>query len=317
MFGHRIQVTHIALTIPLICFMFLHLGPSTSLLISIRRFISLKYPERLSNTSEVFNMINTISFVLVAIYHLSFMLISTFWDLGQINFIQQCLGEPEPTSNVSTFQKWTCYSKSARIKSSDFRADSCTSFTKLDFEETRTKTLSFQALMLGVTIVPILILQAATILLNLINTRLVNKMTAQVNPSVSNQNRARDHIAKRAIYINLLFLMSYIVYSGIIGKGFDWDLETKVMVVTIPCNISIAIQNPIITRLAFRVNQRIQRNTIEDRRQAEINEALRKREERQRSNQMRNSSTTRVNPEIPTVSRRVQKLEESMTKVEV
>ena len=108
-----------------------------------------------------------------------------------------------------------------------------------------------------------------------------------------------------------------VVYSGIIGKGFDLDLEMKVIVVTIPCNISIAIQNLIITRLAFRVNLGVRRNTVEDRRQAEINEALRKREARQHSNQIRNSSTTQVNPEIPTVSRRVQKLENSMVKVEV
>ena len=170
--------------------------------------------------------------------------------------------------------------------------------------------------MVRVTIFPILILQAATIGFDLINTRLVREMTTQVNPSVRNQNKARDHIAKRAIYINLLFLMTYIVYSGIIGKGFDWDLEMKVMVVTIPCSISIAISNSIITRLAFRVNQRIQRNTVEDRRQGEINDALRKREARQRRNQMR-SSCTSVNPEIPTVSSRVQNFEDLMVKVEV
>ena len=98
--------------------------------------------------------------------------------------------------------------------------------------------------------------------------------------------------------------------------SLNMDMEMKVILVTVPCNISIAIRNPIITRFAFRVNQTIQRNTVEDRRQAEINEALRKREVRQRWNQMRNSYTN-MNPSIPTVSRRVQNLDDVMVKVEV
>ena len=170
--------------------------------------------------------------------------------------------------------------------------------------------------MVGVTLVPNIILQIATIVFDLINTRKVNQMVAQVNPSLQNETRARDQIAKRAIYINFLFFIPYIVYSGIIGKAFDLDLEMKVIFVSIPCNISIAIRNPVITRFAFRVNQRIQRNTIEDRRQAEINEALRKREARQQRNQLRNSFTN-ANHNIPTVSSRVQNMEDSMVKVEV
>ena len=141
-------------------------------------------------------------------------------------------------------------------------------------------------------------------------------MAIQVNPSLQNQTRAKDQIAKRVIYINLFFFISYVVYTGIIGISNDLDMEMKVILVTVPCNFSIAIRNPVITRFAFRVNQTIQRNTVEDRRQAEINEALRKREERQRLNGMRNSSRNE-NHNIPTVIRGVQTFEDLMAKVEV
>ena len=57
-------------------------------------------------------------------------------------------------------------------------------------------------------------------------------------------------------------------------------LETKVILITIPNLLVDALRNPIIVRFAFRVNQAIQRETVEDRRQSVIEFAMKKREQR-------------------------------------
>ena len=114
------------------------LGPLTSFLISFRRFLGLKYPKKISNTSKIINLITTIAFVMITLYLLIFMLISTFWNLEQINWIQQCLGQPEAKNNVSTLLR-----QIARV-----------------FEMIRLKNLIiFQGLMVGGILVPNLILQ--------------------------------------------------------------------------------------------------------------------------------------------------------------
>ena len=74
------------------------------------------------------------------------------------------------------------------------------------------------------------------------------------------------------------------IFSAIIGKGFDITLEAKVICMTIPNLLVDALRNPIIARFAFRVNQAIQKETVEDRRQAEIKYALKKRDQRKLGN---------------------------------
>ena len=53
---------------------------------------------------------------------------------------------------------------------------------------------------------------------------------------------------------------------------------------TVPNLLVDALRNPIIARFAFRVNQAIQKETVEDRRQAEIKYALKKRDQRKLEN---------------------------------
>ena len=56
--------------------------------------------------------------------------------------------------------------------------------------------------------------------------------------------------------------------------------------VALPNAIVNAIRNPLISRLAFHVNRQIIRQTVEDRRKCEIEEALKKRnQEKQRKTQ--------------------------------
>ena len=89
--------------------------------------------------------------------------------------------------------------------------------------------------------------------------------------------------------------------SAIIGNSFDATLETKVVLITIPNLFVDAIRNPIIARFAFRVNEAIQRNTVEDRRQWEIKAALKERQQRQKMREERNLNEGQNN-EIPTIS---------------
>ena len=66
----------------------------------------------------------------------------------------------------------------------------------------------------------------------------------------------------------------------VVSKAFDLTHETHVILMTLPNLLVDALRNPIIARFAFQVNQAIQKETVEDRRKAEIQNALRKREQR-------------------------------------
>ena len=91
-------------------------------------------------------------------------------------------------------------------------------------------------------------------------------------------------------------------------------METKVIWITIPNLLVDAIRNPVIARFAFRVNEAIQRNTVEDRRQTEIKAALKERQQRQKMREEGNLNERRV-AEIPTISGRVNE-SQSMPDVE-
>ena len=67
----------------------------------------------------------------------------------------------------------------------------------------------------------------------------------------------------------------------VVGKAFNLTHETHVILMTLPNLLVDALRNPIIARFAFQVNQAIQKETVEDRRKAEIQNALRKREQSQ------------------------------------
>ena len=92
----------------------------------------------------------------------------------------------------------------------------------------------------------------------------------------------REKIPKRATLINTCLFLPWSVLTAVISNSFGLDLETKVLLVTIPNAVVNALRNPLIGRLAFHVNRQIIRQTVEDRRKYEIEEALEKRRERQR-----------------------------------
>ena len=92
----------------------------------------------------------------------------------------------------------------------------------------------------------------------------------------------REKIPKRATLINTCLFLPWSVLTAVISNSFGLDLETKVLLVTIPNAVVNALRNPLIGRLAFHVNRKIMRQTVEDRRKYEIEEALEKRRERQR-----------------------------------
>ena len=92
----------------------------------------------------------------------------------------------------------------------------------------------------------------------------------------------REKIPKRATLINTCLFVPWFVYTAVLGNAFGIDLETRMLLMLLPNAVVNAVRNPLIGRLAFHVNRQIIRQTVEDRRKYEIEEALEKRRERQR-----------------------------------
>ena len=84
------------------------IGPLITLLISIRRYIQLKYPTRIKIDSKKINIITTVSIALASVYYLGFLFLDTFGDLHQINYIMLCLGTLDGLKNepVSYFKRF-------------------------------------------------------------------------------------------------------------------------------------------------------------------------------------------------------------------
>ena len=121
----------------------------------------------------------------------------------------------------------------------------------------------------------------------------------------------REKIPKRATIINTCLFVPWIAYTAVVGNTVDLDLETKTLLVTLPNAIVNGLRNPLIGRLAVHVNTQIMRQTVEDRRNAEIAAAMKKREDRRRQKELENDTNiddpppprARPNPQkIPTVS---------------
>ena len=68
------------------------IGPLTSLLISARRIIELRYPKRINISSKYFNSFTTIIMALHVIYVLAFMVTDVVADLNQFGFVSICMG---------------------------------------------------------------------------------------------------------------------------------------------------------------------------------------------------------------------------------
>ena len=109
----------------------------------------------------------------------------------------------------------------------------------------------------------------------------------------------REKIPKRATLINTCLFVPWFVYTAVLGNSFGIDLETRMFLIPLSNAIANAVRNPLIGRLAFIVNRQIIRQTVEDRRKCEIEEALKKRnQERPRTtNETRAPINQSTNPE--------------------
>ena len=231
-------------------------GPFTSFLISLRRLIGLKYPNLASRNSRFVNLVHTVSLCLVMFYTIVMIFVTTFLDLGASEFINLCLGIPEGNGQ-------------------------------------------YNYIVIVGLILPICMVIGLTITLDFANKTTIEHMIVEVSLSMRQameEKRGHNEIARRAIYINICLFIPWVFYSAIVGNSFDFSSETKTILITISNLFVDAIRNPIIARFAFRVNETIKRNTVEDRRQDEIKAALQKRQEIREENARR---------EVPTVSRLV------------
>ena len=93
--------------------------------------------------------------------------------------------------------------------------------------------------------------------------------------------------------------MPWFVYGAVLlSNSFALDLETKVLALTLHNTIVNALRNPLIARLAFHVNKQILRQTVEDRRKHEIEEALQKRQERRMKINAQLNNQTQANQNV-------------------
>ena len=68
------------------------LGPISSLLISLRRFVQLKSPNAILHNSLRGNLMVNVILTISALYYLSYLLVDTFEDVKGFNFIEHCQG---------------------------------------------------------------------------------------------------------------------------------------------------------------------------------------------------------------------------------
>ena len=68
------------------------LGPITSLLIALRRFVQLKYPNAIVHNSIRCNVMANVIMATGVLYYLSYLLVDTYNDIHGYNFIDHCQG---------------------------------------------------------------------------------------------------------------------------------------------------------------------------------------------------------------------------------
>ena len=68
------------------------LGPVSSLMISVRRFVQLKYPNSIAHNSQRANLMVSALLALMAFIYLSFLVFDTFTESKGFNFIEVCQG---------------------------------------------------------------------------------------------------------------------------------------------------------------------------------------------------------------------------------
>ena len=148
----------------------------------------------------------------------------------------------------------------------------------LGHQEKVGKSNFFAIVLLGM---PRLIVLISTVVLDLFNhIAVVKSMDGNQVLKISEEERKkREKIPKRATIINSCMFIPFTVFSLVVVKGFGLSLEIKALLVT-SATFVLAARNPVIARFAFQVNNQIQKESVEKRRQVEIQEALERKKER-------------------------------------
>ena len=95
------------------------------------------------------------------------------------------------------------------------------------------------------------------------------------------ERRRREEIPRRATVISTFTgVIPYILCGAIMQDLILPGLETRCLVMTITFSLVIALRNQIIAKYVCKINRQIQRQTVEDRRQQEIDAAIERRDKR-------------------------------------
>ena len=202
-----------------------------------------------------FPWLGSMVIMLVMLYHLTIVFLCTYTDMRNFGFIEACLGNPDPEAHFARSQvPLTC-----------------------------------------LVAVPLLIQLLATVILDIFN----YQMAAQVAPTDSTmvvvsteEQKKRQRIPKRVTLINTCIFLVWVVITGIILSGFGQDLLGALFWIDLINLILNSIRNPIIAAFAFNANSQIKLETVENRRQAEIELALRKKADREASRSRVNGTET-------------------------
>ena len=127
--------------------------------------------------------------------------------------------------------------------------------------------------------IPCLTLTALALLLDIASRHFIKKVvnSSTMNRS-ENERQKLDAIPRRAVVIN--FALTILWMSFRVGKYFILDEENKLFFHRGIGYLMITLRNFVFSRIAFQANQRIRRETVDDRRRLEILDAKRRREER-------------------------------------
>ena len=128
---------------------------------------------------------------------------------------------------------------------------------------------------------PNLSIFSSTICLDVLNHKEAIKPGSNVAVIVTEEEiQRREKIPKRATIINTCIFIIAAVLSMILIAQSDFDQEGKTFVVTMFIAIVNALRNPLVVSWTFQVNQQIRQETVDEKRNKEIEEALKKRAER-------------------------------------
>ena len=169
-------------------------------------------------------------------------MINLLKDLRQINYIEHCLGRQDNSNQVG--------------------------YSHL-----------FGVVSIGM---PRFIVLIVTVVLDLFNhLTIIKSIDGHKILKTSEQERQRlEKIPKRATFINSCMCIPFFAFTLIIFNVFDLSMEIKALLVNVGNILVIATRNPVIARFAFQVNQQIKKESVEQRRQSEIQEALKRKQER-------------------------------------